>query len=174
MNSSPRRRRLRYTKQLHLRSPTFPRPILLVLVVLAFALVDNNMYQPIRCFRFLHTKISYGAALTTTNTILLRPQIRNKRVTKDRSFSTLFSARSPTLILASKGTSPFATQTKQTIPKTRLFGSKRGVTGHPLGTVAIYNEQDAIQDIDEEALQTTVERIWGRSKIVLVVVKAAP
>ena len=42
---------------------------------------------------------------------------------------------------------------------TRLFGSKRGVPGNPLGNVAIYNDQDDIKDIDEEALQKTVHRI---------------
>ncbi len=42
---------------------------------------------------------------------------------------------------------------------TRLFGSKRGVPGNPLGTVAIYNDQESIENIDEEALKTTIERI---------------
>jgi len=46
---------------------------------------------------------------------------------------------------------------------TRLLGSKRGVPGNPLGEVAIYNEQDDIKDIDEEALKNTVHRI---SKII--------
>ena len=42
---------------------------------------------------------------------------------------------------------------------TRLFGSKRGVPGNPLGKVEVYNDQDAIKDIDEKALQDTVHRI---------------
>jgi probable rRNA maturation factor len=41
----------------------------------------------------------------------------------------------------------------------RLFGSKRGVAGNPLGTVAIYNDQQAIPNIDESALQETVQKI---------------
>lgn len=46
---------------------------------------------------------------------------------------------------------------------TRLFGSKRGVPGNPLGTIAIYNDQDDITDIDENALRETVKKI---SKII--------
>jgi hypothetical protein len=41
----------------------------------------------------------------------------------------------------------------------RLFGSKRGAPGNPLGTIAIYNDQEAIKDIDEEALRDTVRKI---------------
>jgi probable rRNA maturation factor len=46
---------------------------------------------------------------------------------------------------------------------TRLFGTKRGVPGNPLGTIAIYNDQDALKDIDEDALRETIQRI---SKII--------
>lgn len=42
---------------------------------------------------------------------------------------------------------------------TRLFGTKRGVPGNPFGTIAIYNDQTAISNIDELALQDTVQRI---------------
>lgn len=42
---------------------------------------------------------------------------------------------------------------------TRLFGSKRGVPGNPLGNIEIYNEQKAIPNIDERALHETVQRI---------------
>jgi hypothetical protein len=41
----------------------------------------------------------------------------------------------------------------------RLFGSKRGVPGNPLGTIGIYNDQEAIKGIDEEALRDTVRKI---------------
>ncbi len=42
---------------------------------------------------------------------------------------------------------------------TRLFGSKRNVPGNPPGTVSIYNEQNILQDIDEDAIQDTIHRI---------------
>ncbi|KAG7346207.1 rRNA maturation RNase YbeY [Nitzschia inconspicua] len=42
---------------------------------------------------------------------------------------------------------------------TRLFGTKRGVPTNPPGTVAIYNDQTALPDIDEEALRQTIQRI---------------
>jgi rRNA maturation RNase YbeY len=43
----------------------------------------------------------------------------------------------------------------------RLFGTKRGVArgNSPLGTVAIYNDQTALPNIDEEALQATIRKI---------------
>ena len=41
----------------------------------------------------------------------------------------------------------------------RLFGTKRGVPGNPLGTIEIYNEQDALKNIDEKALHDTIRRI---------------
>lgn len=44
-------------------------------------------------------------------------------------------------------------------PTTRLFGSKRGVQGNPLGTVSIYDEQEVLKDIDVTALRTIVQRI---------------
>lgn len=48
-------------------------------------------------------------------------------------------------------------------PPSRLFGSKRGVPNNPLGTVAIYNDQDSLADIDQEALRQTIQKI---SKII--------
>eukprot|EP00537_Pseudo-nitzschia_pungens_P007774 CAMPEP_0172366846 /NCGR_PEP_ID=MMETSP1060-20121228/17594_1 /TAXON_ID=37318 /ORGANISM="Pseudo-nitzschia pungens, Strain cf. cingulata" /LENGTH=327 /DNA_ID=CAMNT_0013090869 /DNA_START=464 /DNA_END=1447 /DNA_ORIENTATION=- len=41
----------------------------------------------------------------------------------------------------------------------RLFGSQRGVPGNPPGTVSIYNDQETLGDIDEDALERTVQRI---------------
>lgn len=41
----------------------------------------------------------------------------------------------------------------------RLFGSKRGVPGNPMGSVAIYNEQEALNDIDVAAIEQTARRI---------------
>ena len=41
----------------------------------------------------------------------------------------------------------------------RLFGSKAGIPGTPLGTIFIYNDQAALKDIDEDALRNTVHRI---------------
>lgn len=41
----------------------------------------------------------------------------------------------------------------------RLFGSKRGVPGNPLGTISIYNEQTDLPNIDENALHETVQKI---------------
>ena len=41
----------------------------------------------------------------------------------------------------------------------RLFGSKRGVPGNPLGKIDIYDDQDVITDIDQDALRETVQRI---------------
>lgn len=41
----------------------------------------------------------------------------------------------------------------------RLFGTKRGIPGSPLGTIEIYNEQEALTNIDEQALHETVRRI---------------
>jgi rRNA maturation RNase YbeY len=46
-----------------------------------------------------------------------------------------------------------------TTTTTRLFGSKRGVPGNPLGTIAIYNDQTSLSDIDETVLRTTIQRI---------------
>jgi rRNA maturation RNase YbeY len=41
----------------------------------------------------------------------------------------------------------------------RLSGTKRGVPGNPPGTVAIYNEQTVLPNIDEEALRRTVRKV---------------
>jgi len=48
------------------------------------------------------------------------------------------------------------TTTSQTI---RLFGSKRGMPGNPPGTVAIYNDQKSLTEIDENAIRNTIKRI---------------
>ena len=40
-----------------------------------------------------------------------------------------------------------------------MFGSKRGVPVNPLGTTEIYNDQEDLKDIDEDALRETVQRI---------------
>jgi probable rRNA maturation factor len=45
----------------------------------------------------------------------------------------------------------------------RLFGSKQGVPGNPLGTIEIYNDQTSLTTIDEKKLRDTVQRI---SKII--------
>eukprot|EP00980_Cylindrotheca_fusiformis_P015458 scaffold4347_cov117-Cylindrotheca_fusiformis.AAC.2 len=45
----------------------------------------------------------------------------------------------------------------------RLFGSKRGVPDSPLGTIEIYDDQEAIKDIDKGRLRDTIRRI---SKII--------
>jgi rRNA maturation RNase YbeY len=47
----------------------------------------------------------------------------------------------------------------------RLFGSKAGMPGNnnPLGTIAIYNDQGTIKNINEDALSDTIRRI---SKII--------
>jgi probable rRNA maturation factor len=45
----------------------------------------------------------------------------------------------------------------------RLFGSKQGVPGNPLGTVEIYNDQTSLTTIDVKKLRDTVQRI---SKII--------
>jgi hypothetical protein len=41
----------------------------------------------------------------------------------------------------------------------RLFGTKRGVPNSPLGDVSIYNDQEALKNIDVEALEATVRNI---------------
>lgn len=41
----------------------------------------------------------------------------------------------------------------------RMFGSKRGIPNNPLGKVAIYNDQDALTDINEDALRQTIQKI---------------
>jgi probable rRNA maturation factor len=41
----------------------------------------------------------------------------------------------------------------------RLFGTKAGVSGNPPGTIAIYNEQTTLPNIDQEALKGTIHRI---------------
>mmetsp|Transcript_5911 Transcript_5911/g.8938 ORF Transcript_5911/g.8938 Transcript_5911/m.8938 type:complete len:225 (+) Transcript_5911:104-778(+) len=45
----------------------------------------------------------------------------------------------------------------------RLFGSKRGVPGNPLGKIEIYDDQEALKNIDQDALQDTIRQI---SKII--------
>jgi probable rRNA maturation factor len=45
----------------------------------------------------------------------------------------------------------------------RLFGSKRGIPGSPPGKNEIYDDQDALKNIDQDALQDTIRRI---SKII--------
>jgi probable rRNA maturation factor len=43
---------------------------------------------------------------------------------------------------------------------TRLFGTRRGASPNPqLGTIGIYNDQHVLPNIDEEALQGTVQKI---------------
>ena len=98
-------------------------------------------------------------AFTSTTGRLQRPEMLNKRMAAQRSFSSLLSTTTAPVIPSSTGRLPFGSRTNPTDFTTRLFGSKRGVPENPLGTVAIYNEQDAISDIDEAALRTTVERI---------------
>jgi probable rRNA maturation factor len=69
----------------------------------------------------------------------------------------MFACRS---ILLNIGARKYSTNFK--IPRTfspRLFGSKAGVPENPPGTVAIYNDQQDIPDIDEEALRGTIHRI---------------
>lgn len=41
----------------------------------------------------------------------------------------------------------------------RMFGSKRGIPNNPLGKVAIYNDQDALTDINEDSLRMTIQKI---------------
>ena len=36
--------------------------------------------------------------------------------------------------------------------KSRMFGSKRGIEGNPPGKIEIYNEQEALNEIDEDGL----------------------
>mmetsp|Transcript_26103 Transcript_26103/g.29328 ORF Transcript_26103/g.29328 Transcript_26103/m.29328 type:complete len:315 (-) Transcript_26103:31-975(-) len=49
--------------------------------------------------------------------------------------------------------------TTTTSPTIRLFGSKRGIPGNPPGTVAIYNDQKSLTEIDENAIRNTIKRI---------------
>ena len=52
-----------------------------------------------------------------------------------------------------------ASNTFRKVPSSRMFGSKRGIPNNPLGTIAIYNDQNALMDINEDALRQTVQKI---------------
>ncbi len=118
------------------------------------------MSEPIRSFISLQQRRNFVTALTSTVGISPRPELLNKRLTAQRSFSALLSTTTVPVILSSTGRLPFGSRANPTIfTTTKLFGSKRGVPENPLGTISIYNEQDAIPDVDEDALRTTVERI---------------
>ena len=43
--------------------------------------------------------------------------------------------------------------------KFALFGSRAGIGGNPPGKIQIFNEQDSMSNIDEEALRKTIRRI---------------
>lgn len=79
----------------------------------------------------------------------------------DRSLSMRFPAKVSSSIPTPRRRTRYTSATT-TIPNastTRLFGSKRGVPGNPLGVVSIYDEQESLKEIDEAALRTTVQRI---------------
>ena len=60
---------------------------------------------------------------------------------------------------------PFGLQNKRVFDdlhnsqKFALFGSRAGVDGNPAGNIDIFNEQNSISDIDQEALRETIRRI---------------
>lgn len=137
--------------------PTYHHLFLATLAILSVSFRNDIMYEPIRCLQFLQKRIYFAAALTTSHRIPRR-QIWNNGVARDRAFSTRLQTKPSPLTTVSKRGLPHTRKTSG--PSTRLFGSKRGVPGNnPLGTVSIYDEQEAIKDIDETALRRTVERI---------------
>ena len=102
----------------------------------------------------------FANALTSNNRIPSR-RICNNAMATDRSISTRFRAEVSSSIPTSRRRTRYtsATTTITNASTTRLFGSKRGVPGNPLGIVSIYDEQEALKEIDEAALRTTVQRI---------------
>jgi rRNA maturation RNase YbeY len=69
------------------------------------------------------------------------------------------------LVTSSSTTTTTTTTTSWKLPidysqqSLRLFGTKRNVAGNPPGTVAIYNDQTVLPNIDEEALRRTVHKV---------------
>jgi len=120
------------------------------------------MCNSLHCFQFLSKKTGFASALST-NTRILRRNISSNEVPGYRSQLSQFRFKTPYPIATSANKSRHTNIQTTTLSTTRLFGSKRGVPGNPLGTVSIYDEQDALKDIDEDALRKTVERI---SKII--------
>ncbi len=141
MNLSSRRRRLSSIAQ---------QSLLVLVLALLLDMRDS--------IRFLQQRIHFATALTTAHRVPRRNI--GGVATSDKYLSTTRqypSKVSSSVIAAVNRRSTGKIHTRDSF--TRLFGSKRGVPGNPLGTVAIYNDQDAIPDIDEQALQQTVERI---------------
>jgi rRNA maturation RNase YbeY len=119
------------------------------------------MFESIRSLQFLQKRIHFASGITTNNRILSR-RICNNAVATDRSLSMRFLAEtSLSSITTPRRRTRYAsaTATITNASTTRLFGSKRGVPGNPLGIVSIYDEQVALKEIDLAALRTTVQRI---------------
>ena len=116
------------------------------------------MCERVRCLQFLQKRMHFASAITANNRVLGR-QICTNSMATDRSLSMRFPAKTSSRMAPTTRRTNYAITAETKSSLTRFFGSKRGVPGNPLGTVAIYNDQEALDDIDEDALRTTVERI---------------
>jgi rRNA maturation RNase YbeY len=114
----------------------------------------------------LHPVLSFQnlKSLSDTSMVPIRPSSRVFATGMTRlAFGTKIArnAHRTSLYSGSLSHEPFQSFSKlpTQAQSTRLFGSKRGVPGNPPGTVAIYNDQTALPNIDEEALRQTVQKI---------------
>lgn len=112
----------------------------------------------VRSIQFLQKRMHFASAITANNRVLGR-QICTNSMATDGSLSMQFPSRTSSRMAPTTRRTNYAITGERKASSTRFFGSKRGVPGNPLGTVAIYNDQEALDDIDEDALRTTVERI---------------
>eukprot|EP00535_Pseudo-nitzschia_heimii_P001307 CAMPEP_0197179104 /NCGR_PEP_ID=MMETSP1423-20130617/4166_1 /TAXON_ID=476441 /ORGANISM="Pseudo-nitzschia heimii, Strain UNC1101" /LENGTH=297 /DNA_ID=CAMNT_0042628967 /DNA_START=214 /DNA_END=1107 /DNA_ORIENTATION=+ len=117
------------------------------------------MYESFRSLEFLKKKTCFASALSSNNRVLRRNFIKNEVIGSYRSQSLRFIAGTQSLITTPRRKTQHAHLPTEFRSKTRLFGSKRGLPGSPLGKISIYNEQETIKDIDEDALRETVQRI---------------
>ncbi|VEU44707.1 unnamed protein product [Pseudo-nitzschia multistriata] len=140
--SSHNRRRRSSLHQYH--SLRDSRRIYLALAFLIALVGLNNMCQSFRSLRLLNRGM------------ILKSDLLGRQIFDEAMSGQQIKSR----LLASTGA---CSMRSYAMTPTRLFGSKKGVPGNPLGTVSIYNDQEALKEIDEDALQRTVHRI---SKII--------
>mmetsp|Transcript_11337 Transcript_11337/g.24067 ORF Transcript_11337/g.24067 Transcript_11337/m.24067 type:complete len:284 (-) Transcript_11337:160-1011(-) len=113
------------------------------------------MCESFRSLRLLHRgMVRTMDTATGRKRSMLRRQIYNNAMIPKSSLSSQLSTKPPLSTAIAKSTT-----CSYALTSTRLFGSKRGVPGNPLGTISIYNEQEALKGIDEDGLQRTAERI---------------
>ena len=117
------------------------------------------MHGSFRSFGFLEKKICFASALSINNRILRRNISKNELTGYCRSQQFRFAAKTQSFIKTSSRGTRHTNIPTTILSTTRLFGSKRGIPGSPLGKVSIYNEQETLKDIDEDALRKTVQRI---------------